>query len=121
MAIAGKSGKLELGSGEAGLDIERLFTLAVGKIRISVSEFWQLTPYELSAIIEGYADQLTEQRQELLYLAWHVEAFSRQKRMPALKKVLKEGTQKKHQKRLSKEQLMKIAQSKGLLVPQKWR
>ena len=86
-----------------------------------VSEFWNFTPCELTFIIEGYAEQLAERRQEMLYLAWHIEAFARQKRMPALRKVLKEGGIKKSQKRLSTEQLMKIAKSKELKVPLIWR
>jgi len=88
---------------------------------LSTEYFWQLTPYELSAIIDRYVEKLRERRQELIYLAWHIEAFARQKRIPALKKVLKANEAKKpQQKGLSTEQLMKIAQSKGLMVPKKW-
>lgn len=73
-------------------------------------------------MIAGYAEEKAERRQELLYLAWHVEAFARQKRLPSLKKILKDsGIKKKTNSRLSTEQLMKIAQGKGLKVPTQWR
>jgi hypothetical protein len=70
----------------------------------------------------GYAEEKADRRQELLYLAWHVEAFARQKRLPRLKKILIDSKiKKKTNSRLSTEQLMKIAQSKGLKVPTQWR
>ncbi len=81
--------------------------------------FWETTPYELSLIIEGYGERQSERRQELLYLAWHIEAFARQKRLPALKKILKDSGIKKTQKKLSIEQLYVIAKSKGLIVPER--
>jgi hypothetical protein len=85
-------------------------------------DFWNLTPYELSLRLAGYSEEKAEHRQELIYLAWHIEAFARQKRLPGLAKLLKdkEGS-KKTKKHLSTEQLMKIAQSKGLKVPRNWR
>ncbi len=70
----------------------------------------------------GHAEEKSERRQELIYLAWHVEAFARQKRLPSLKKVLKDSEiKKKTSSRLSIEQLIKVAKSKGLKVPVKWR
>ncbi len=80
-----------------------------------------MTPYELKIIFDGYSELLTERRQELLYLAWHIEAFARQKRLPALKKVLKDCGLKKTQKKLSMEQLFVIAKSKGLIMPERRR
>jgi hypothetical protein len=85
------------------------------------ADFWELTPFELGIMFEGYAEEKAERRQELLYLAWHVEAFARQKRLPSLKKILKDsGIKKTTNSRLSNEQLMKIAKSKGLKVPKQW-
>lgn len=85
------------------------------------ADFWELTPHELGLMFDGYAEGINERRQELLYLAWHVEAFARQKRLPSLKKILKDSGIKKKRNSLSTEQLMKIAQSKGLKVPTQWR
>lgn len=86
------------------------------------AQIWELTPFELGLLFEGYADEKAEQRQALLFLAWHIEAFARQKRLPSLKKLLKDsGKNKKARSRLSMDQLIKIAESKGLKVPTKWR
>jgi hypothetical protein len=94
----------------------------VKKLKLKPAMFWRLTPHELSAMLEGYAEEKAERRQELLYLAWHIEAFARQKRLPSLTKILKDsGMKQKTNSRLSTEQLMKIAQSKGLKVPTQWR
>ena len=72
-------------------------------------------------IIDGYLEILRERRRDLIYLAWHIEAFARQKRIPALKKVLKANEAKKtQQKGFSTEELIKIAKSKGLMVPKRW-
>jgi len=84
------------------------------------AQVWELTPFELGLLFEGYAEEKAEQRQELICLAWHIEAFARQKRLPSLKKMLKER-KKTAPSRLSLEQLIKIARSKGLKVPAKWR
>jgi hypothetical protein len=86
------------------------------------ADFWAWTPFELGLHFEGYVEEKAEQRKTLIYLAWHIEAFSRQKRLPSLTKLLKDsGKKKKTQSRLSTQQLMTIAQSKGLTVPMKWR
>ena len=86
------------------------------------AQIWELTPFELGLLFEGYAEEKEERIQELIYLAWHIEAFARQKRLPSLKKMLKDSRRKKTApSRLSTEQLMKIARSKGLKVPAKWR
>lgn len=84
-------------------------------------QIWELTPFELGLLFEGYADEKAEQRQALIYLAWHIEAFARQKRLPSLKKLLNDSGLNKKRSRLSTEQLMKIAESKGLKIPTKWR
>jgi len=67
-------------------------------------------------MFEGYASRQTEHQQELIYLAWHIEAFARQKQLPRLEKLLR--TRKKPTKRqLSKAELIEIAKSKGLTGP----
>jgi hypothetical protein len=64
----------------------------------------------------GYAEEKIERRQELLYLAWHVEAFARQKRLPSLKKILKDSGIKKKTNILSTEQLIKIAENPTAVI-----
>ena len=99
-----------------------MFLTAVKKLRIRPSEFWDITPLEFWIMCEGYIESRNEKISEMLYLAWHIEAFARQKKLPNLKKLLRESTKiKRPKKQLSTEHLMKIAKSKGLEVPTKWR
>lgn len=68
--------------------------------------------------MEAHNSKQTEIRHELLYLAWHIEAFGRQKKLPKLKSILKDT---KPKKKLTQEELIEIAQNKGLKVPTKRR
>ena len=73
-------------------------------------------------MFDAYATKQTERRQELLSLAWYIEAFSRQKRLPKLEKILRQTNKtKKQNKSLSKNELIQITKSKGLKVPTQWR
>ena len=54
---------------------------------------------------------------DLIYLAWHVEAFSRAKKLPRLEPLLKKRKPRAHGKALTKEQLINIAKQKGLTGP----
>lgn len=86
------------------------------------SDFWKRTPYEISIVFDAYATKQTERRQELLSLAWYIEAFSRQKRLPKLEKILRQTNKKQKQKKqITKTELIQIAKSKGLKVPTQWR
>lgn len=69
-------------------------------------------------MVEGYADKETKRLQELLYTAWHIEAFARQKKLPRLETVLKpRHKMKPEQVKPSKEELINIAKLKGLKGP----
>ncbi|MCR4436644.1 MAG: hypothetical protein QHH06_13165 [Clostridiales bacterium] len=69
-------------------------------------------------MVEGYADKEAKRLQELLYTAWHIEAFARQKKLPKLEKVLKTKPAKKPGvNKSSKEELINIARLKGLKGP----
>jgi len=66
-------------------------------------------------MVEGYADKEAKRLQELLYAAWHIEAFARQKNLPRLEIVLKTRYRRKpEQVKPSKEKLINIARLKGL-------
>ncbi len=83
---------------------------------ISPFDFWNLTPYEFILTMEGINDREIKHQQDLLYLAWHIEAFARQKKLPKLQSLLKQPKPKK-QKNLSQTELIQIAKRKGLKVP----
>jgi hypothetical protein len=69
-------------------------------------------------IFEGYTLKQKEKRQALISLAWYIEAFARQKRLPRLEKLLKD-TDKKQQTRqeMTKSDMIEIARNKGLWGP----
>ena len=52
---------------------------------------------------------------ELLYVAWHVEAFARQKRLPNLNHLIKESHKKKKTSK-SDEILKAMAREKGVIL-----
>lgn len=60
-------------------------------------EFWKLTPAELLAIAEGYAENRQDRIHELIYLAWHTEAFARTKQLPSLKSLIQKNEHHKEQ------------------------
>lgn len=73
----------------------------------------------------GLMEQKKEKMKDDIYLAWHIEAFQRSKKLPSLDKLYKDidknysknRTKKKTNK--SDADLFKIAKSKGLQVPDK--
>jgi len=50
--------------------------------------FWLLTYAEFLTMLEGFRKKERRHNNELLYLAWHVAAFERQKKLPPLSSVL---------------------------------
>ncbi len=53
-----------------------------------MAEFWELTPRELSATIEGAVWRAKRDRERDVALAWHTVALDRRKRLPTLKQLL---------------------------------
>lgn len=82
-------------------------------------EFWELTPYEFGLVSEGYIQRQRQGLQDKIYLAWHIEALARQKKLPKLDTLLKSVVKKRStsQKKLNKQQLIDIAKKKGLSGP----
>ena len=74
----------------------------------------EYTPYELTLIARQKAFNNQEKFEGDLCLAWHVEAFARQKKLPKLEKVLKDS-RKPHKKQISKSDaiLKAMAAEKG--------
>ena len=48
----------------------------------------QTTPRQFNAVVKGYSERLRNEHDGRAWLAWHVAAFERSKRLPALKSVL---------------------------------
>lgn len=59
--------------------------------------FWRLAPREVKARCEGARKRLEAESDNRISLAWHTAAFSRQKKLPDLKKILERSNPKKKQ------------------------
>lgn len=77
---------------------------------------WDYTPAEVGL----FCKQLSEQRkfaiQSMLSLAWHTEAFARQKRLPQLKAILKSVDNDKQVVDKADLILKKMAREKGVII-----
>lgn len=58
------------------------------KAGISVFEFWDMTPREVAQAMSAFAWRQRERQRELAWLAWHVAALMRVKRLPRLSELL---------------------------------
>jgi hypothetical protein len=52
------------------------------------SEFWEQTPRSFVAIMDARARAAKRESDAALSLAWHIEAFARQKRLKPLREML---------------------------------
>ncbi|MGG3307320.1 hypothetical protein ABER23_07825 [Paenibacillus lautus] len=66
-------------------------------VGLSLSEYNGMTPHELNLFIKGYNDRLIRDNKEGLTLAYLTAAWGRTKKLPDLKKILKEDTSNKQQ------------------------
>lgn len=75
------------------------------------------TPYELTLIAKQKTKENQDRFENDLCLAWHVEAFGRQKKLPKLEKVLKDArTPKRKQISRSDAILRAMAAEKGVII-----
>ena len=56
---------------------------------ISVTEFWEITPYELSIFAESYLERKEIESEERILQAYLTALWSRTKKMPNINKILK--------------------------------
>jgi hypothetical protein len=84
------------------------FEIAVGELGLNPQEFWDLTYAEFAQLVEGYSCRRQERVNELIYLAWHIEAFHRQPgKLPDLNSLLHEPS--KPQKQQTEEEMLAMA------------
>ena len=55
---------------------------------MSPSEFWSLTPYELTVFIEERAEARQAEYREAMSIAWHTALFQRSKKLPDLRALM---------------------------------
>lgn len=73
---------------------------------MSPFEFWELTLAEFVKIAEGYVRRQKQKYNELIYVAWHTEAFARMKKLPSLKSLIREDKERHEQ---TDEEMMAMA------------
>ena len=77
----------------------------------------EYTPYELTLLDKQKQKRDQDEYENMLCLAWHTEAFARQKRLPTLGKVLRDARKKpKKQANKSDAILKAMAAEKGIIV-----
>ena len=72
---------------QGGPWIESLLVEAL-RCGMTVSQFWDLTPRETLHAIEAEVWRLERVQRGRLWLAWHVAAFARAKKLPSLQRLL---------------------------------
>jgi hypothetical protein len=77
---------------------------------LSISEFEEMTPYELNLFAEAFVEKETALKEEKLTLVWLGEYYHRIKRLPSLKSEVEKLTGKKHLKDMSDEEMLKMVE-----------
>lgn len=71
-------------------------------------EFWKLTYNEFIEMLIGHRKRERHEINKLLYTAWHMAVFSRQKKIPELKTILIDEEQQERPKEQTPEQMLAI-------------
>ena len=75
------------------------------------------TPYELTLIAKQKRNVEQTEFENLLCLAWHTEALARQKKLPSLKKLLKDARKKPTVNASKGDAILKaMAAEKGVII-----
>lgn len=72
-------------------------------------EFWKLTYSEFLLKVDYYARKQQEGFNDLICLAWHVEAFARQKKLPSLDSLLQKNDNKQPHREQTDDEMMAMA------------
>ena len=70
--------------------------------------FWHLTPHECKIYCEQRVDAELAAYRRALWAAWHVAAFSRQKRLPNLARIMRKLDQRGPERQSPKKILMMV-------------
>jgi hypothetical protein len=62
------------------------------------ADFFAMTPWQFSVYCKSYGKKMEAEYQQAAWLAWHIEAFARTKKLPKLKDVLGNNELKKSSK-----------------------
>lgn len=71
-----------------------MFSFGILKLRLSVNDFWSLTPLEMTILIDFFLDETKNQQKkemaDTITQSWYTANFSNAKKLPNLKKMLKD-------------------------------
>lgn len=65
------------------------------RIGLSVGEFWRMTPRETALAFEAAVWRYDRERRQAAWLAWHIAALGRAKRLPSLRRLMRMPAAKK--------------------------
>lgn len=60
-----------------------------------LDEFWRLTPWLFAKKVDGFIDRIRHEHDENAYTAWHTAMWSRAKKMPSFKEVVRRVSSKR--------------------------
>lgn len=69
--------------------------------------FWRLTLREISIILDGAAEGMIQEQNGRAWLAWHIEALARSKKMPTLASMQSERPRKR--RKMTPEEMISMA------------
>lgn len=87
---------------------EEFFEFVVTHFDITPEQYYNYTPRELSLIIDQQNNQQKEKNKEILYLAWHIEALARCKKLPKYSELINESTKASNQTEKSQTLMQKV-------------
>ena len=72
--------------------------------------FWRLTLREISVILKGASANLRRRHDEAAWLAWHIEALARAKKLPKLETLLsQQSKQPRKRRQMTPEEMISMA------------
>lgn len=84
-------------------------------VNIPISEYNEMTPYELALYVEAWSEQKEAENITQLTLVWLGEYYHRIKKLPPLKKAVEEALGKKKNKVMTDEEMLAKAKSLNAL------
>ena len=90
---------------------------AVVQFNIDPLRVGEYTPYEITLIAKQYKENKIQEFESLITLAWHTEAFARQKHLPKLERIIKIVRKKPIHKDTPGDRILKaMALEKGIVI-----
>lgn len=63
---------------------------SAARVGISINDFWDMTPLELSVYVEAKLEEIKQNREDSIMLEYMNAAWQRAKKLPNIKSIIKE-------------------------------